>query len=338
MRRSTLLILAAVLLGLAAGWMLRDLHAVDHVDLDVATWRQQMDNDGMRVNALMARHVPPGVSAQIDIRYDPGDPEALLDIYYPSEAAAQGRKLPTLVWIHGGGWISGSKNHISNYLRLIASRGFTVVGVDYPLSPHHRYPAALKQLNTALGFLRGDSPLVTVDANQLFLAGDSAGAQLAAQLAGIVSEPSDAEAAGIVAAIARPQLKGVLLFCGVYDIDLAFQDLNRRRFSKLMRAYFGGAGYPTPPNARQFSVLRTITAEYPPLFVTVGNADPLAAQTRRLIETARRNGVPVDSLLFAADHKPALGHEYQWDLDLKDAWLALDRSVAFMHGVLRDGQ
>lgn len=336
MRRSVLLIVAAACaLGLGLGWILRDLHAVDRAVVDLAVWRQQMDSDGMRVNALIARHVPAGIAAQLDIRYDPKDPEALLDVYYPADAATQGRKLPTVVWIHGGGWISGSKNQISNYLRLLASRGFTVVGVNYPLAPHRPYPAALRQLNAALAFLKNTPPAAAVDAGRLFLAGDSAGAQLAAQLAGIVSEPSDAQAVGIVPGLERRDLKGVLLFCGVYDIDLAFQDLNRRRFSSLMRAYFGGTDYPAPPTARQFSVLRTITSNYPPLFVTVGNDDLLANQSRRLVEAAQRNKVPVESLLFAADYKPALGHEYQWDLDLKEARLALDRSVAFMQGALR---
>ena len=336
MRRSVLLLVAAACaLGLGLGWILRDLHAVDRADVDLAVWRQQMERDGSRVNALISRHVPAGIAAQLDIRYDANDPEALLDVYYPADAAAQGRKLPTVVWIHGGGWISGSKNHISNYLRLLASQGFTVVGVDYPLAPHRPYPAALRQLNAALAFLKNSPPAGPVDAGRLFLAGDSAGAQLATQLAGIVSEPSDAQAVGIVPGIARQDLRGVLLFCGVYDIDLAFQDLNRRRFARLMRAYFSGSDYPAPPTARQFSVLRTITQNYPPLFVTVGNEDVLAGQARRLVEAAQRNKVPVESLLFAADYKPALGHEYQWDLDLKEARLALDRSVAFMQGALR---
>ena len=61
----------------------------------------------------------------------------------------------------------------------------------------------------------------------------------------------------------------------------------------------------------------------------------VVGEARRLVEAARRNNVPVESLLFEADYKPSLGHEYQWQMDLEAAWLALDRSVAFMLGVLR---
>lgn len=336
MRR--LIVVAAavlVLLGAGAGWKLYSSREVDRGELDISIWRRDMEDDGAKVNERVGRHVPAGVASRLDVNYDPADPEALLDVFYPADAAAQGRKLPTVVWVHGGGWISGSKNHVANYLRLIASRGFTVVGVDYPLAPAQAYPAALRQINKSLAFLRDSPPVGTVDASRLFLAGDSAGAQIAAELAGIISEPSHAEAAGFAPGIDRQYLKGIVLFCGVYDMELAFKDLNPRRLTKIMRAYFADKDFLTVPRFRHFSVLQTITPKFPPIFVTVGNADALNGQARRLVEAAKRNNVPVESLLFEPDYKPALGHEYQWQMDLEAAWLALERSVAFMLGVLR---
>ncbi len=336
MRRFVPYVIAAVvLLGFAGGWVLHESRAVDRGDLDIAFWRQEMEADGARVNERVGQHVPDGVASRLDVNYDPADPEALLDVFYPADAVTQGRKLPTVVWVHGGGWISGSKSHVANYLRLVASRGFTVVGVDYPLAPGQAYPAALRQINRSLAFLKDSPPVETVDATRLFLAGDSAGAQIAAELAGIISEPSHAEAAGFAPGIDREQLKGILLFCGVYDMELAFKDFNPRRLTKIMRAYFADNDFLTVPRFRHFSVLRTITSKFPPIFVTVGNGDKLEGQARRLVEAARRNNVPVESLLFEADYKPSLGHEYQWQMELEAAWLALDRSVSFMLGVLR---
>lgn len=329
------LVVVAIFLGLGAGWVLHESRAVDRGELDIAFWRHEMEEDGAKVNERVGRHVPAGIVSRLDINYDPADPEALLDVFYPADAEAQGRRLPTVVWVHGGGWISGSKNHVANYLRLLASRGFTVVGVDYPLAPGQAYPAALRQINKSLAFLKSSPPVGTVDARRLFLAGDSAGAQLAAELAGIISEPSYAEDAGFVPGIDRQHLRGIVLFCGVYDMELTFKDLNPRRLTKIMRAYFADNDFLTVPRFRHFSVLRTITSKFPPIFVTVGNGDKLDGQARRLVEAARRNNVPIESLLFEADYKPSLGHEYQWQLELEAAWLALDRSVSFMLGVLR---
>lgn len=328
-------IAATVLVGVAAGWVLHESRAVDRGELEISAWRRDMEDDGAKVNERVGRHVPAGVASRLDVNYDPADPEALLDVFYPADAAAQGRPLPTVVWVHGGGWISGSKNHVANYLRLVASRGFTVVGVDYPLAPGQAYPAALRQINKSLAFLKDSPPVGMIDASRLFLAGDSAGAQIAAELAGIISEPSHAEAAGFAPGIDRQNLKGIVLFCGVYDMELAFKDLNPRRLTKILRAYFADNNFLTVPRFRHFSVLQTITPRFPPIFVTVGNADALNGQARRLVEAAKRNNVPVESLLFEPDYKPALGHEYQWQMDLEAAWLALERSVSFMLGVLR---
>ena len=328
-------VVVAIILGVGAGWVLHESRAVDRGELDIPIWRHEMEEDGAKVNERVGRHVPAGVASRLDVNYDPADPEALLDVFYPADAVAQGRKLPTVVWVHGGGWISGSKSHVANYLRLVASRGFTVVGVDYPLAPGQAYPAALRQINKSLAFLKDNPPVEVVDATRLFLAGDSAGAQIAAELAGIISEPSHAEAAGFAPGIDRQNLRGILLYCGVYDMELAFKDLNPRRLTKIMRAYFADNDFLTIPRFRHFSVLRTITSRFPPIFVTVGNGDKLDGQARRLVEAARRNNVPVESLLFEADYKPSLGHEYQWQMDLEAAWLALDRSVSFMLGVLR---
>ena len=336
MRRFVIVAAAVlVLLGAGAGWKLYSSREIDRGELDIPIWRQEMEADGAKVNEQVGRHVPTGVASRLDVNYDPADPAALLDVFYPADAEAQGRALPTVVWVHGGGWISGSKNHVANYLRLVASRGFTVIGVDYPLAPGQAYPAALRQVNKSLAFLKNSPPVATVDATRLFLAGDSAGAQIAAELAGIISEPSYAQAVGLVPGIDRQQLKGILLFCGVYDLEMTFKDLNPRRLTKIMRAYFADNDFRTVPRFRSFSVLQTITSKFPPIFVTVGNGDKLDGQARRLVEAAKRNNVPVESLLFEANYKPPLGHEYQWQMDLEAAWLALDRSVAFMVGVLR---
>ena len=50
------------------------------------------------------------VTARLNERFDTNDPDAVLDVYYPSEVANTDRKLPTIVWVHGGGFTSGSKD------------------------------------------------------------------------------------------------------------------------------------------------------------------------------------------------------------------------------------
>jgi acetyl esterase/lipase len=73
-----------------------------------------------------------------------------------------------------------------------------------------------------------------------------------------------------------------------------------------------------------------VRASFPPTFLTVGNADPLRPHSEALATSLVEQGVEVDTLFYPAAHEPALGHEYQFDLDLEDARTALTRIVAFL--------
>ncbi|MEI9952089.1 MAG: alpha/beta hydrolase [Pseudomonadota bacterium] len=163
-----------------------------------------------------------------------------------------------------------------------------------------------------------------------FLAGDSAGAQIAAQSALTISDSSYAERLGIAPGMARASLRGLILYCGPYDpVSLDFDG----QFADFMRVVvwsYLGTRDPHDARVRQLSVTPYVTAAYPPAFVSVGSADPLAPQSVALAEALRAHGVEVDTLFFPRDHRPALGHEYQLLLATDAGNQALERSVAFL--------
>ncbi|MES2396377.1 MAG: carboxylesterase family protein [Bacteroidota bacterium] len=41
-----------------------------------------------------------------------------MDIYYPSDKQHISKTFPVIVWIHGGGWVSGSKKQVGNYAKM----------------------------------------------------------------------------------------------------------------------------------------------------------------------------------------------------------------------------
>ena len=100
-------------------------------------------------------------------------------IYRPSTDAP----LPTVVHIHGGGWVGGNLDTHDTACRMIAAQsGWAIVAVDYRLSPEHPYPAAMDDVESVAAALRdGDVP--GVDGTRLALLGDSAGGHLAAVVA-----------------------------------------------------------------------------------------------------------------------------------------------------------
>lgn len=296
-------------------------------------FRAAMDRGGVAIARALEKHVPAGVTAQLNERYDTGDADAFLDVFHPAEAENTDHKLPTVVWVHGGGFISGDKDQVANYLKILAAKGFTTVGVNYSLAPGTTYPAPIKQVMVALAYLEAHATQFHIDPSKFFLAGDSAGAQIAAQLANLISTPTHAQEVGVAPSIDRRQLRGVLLHCGVYDPgQFKFEGLSGFFLKTVIWSYFGAKDPSANPRRTQFSVIRSVSAALPPMFISVGNGDSLAPQSRALAETVARHGVPVDVLFFPDDHSPPLPHEYQFNLDTEAGQTALARSVGFLAG------
>jgi acetyl esterase len=206
--------------------------------------------------------------------------------------------------------------------------------IDYTLAPTARFPTPVRQANTTLAYIVANAVSFNIDPQRIFLAGDSAGAQIAAQTALVISDPNYARQIGVEPGMTREYLRGVVLFCGSYDpASLNF----RGPFADLMRTVIWSyIGTRDPPDARvrQMSVTPHVTAAYPPTFISVGNGDRSRRNQwrspKRCGLTRLYQGVEVDTLFFPRGHDPPLDHEYQLLLATDEGWLALERSVAFL--------
>ncbi|GAA4706403.1 alpha/beta hydrolase [Phytohabitans rumicis] len=97
-------------------------------------------------------------------------------LYVPAPGA------PVLLYLHGGGWATGSVETVDRLCRRIAAgSGCAILSVGYRLAPEHPHPAAIEDAEAALGWLRATAP--GVDTTRLAVGGDSAGAQLATVVA-----------------------------------------------------------------------------------------------------------------------------------------------------------
>lgn len=302
----------------------------------VALIRYAFNRGGVATERSLARHVPRGVAAVRDLQYRADDPAARLDVFYPARIEGSRERLPTLVWVHGGGWVAGHRSDVANYAKILAAQGFTTVAVDYGLPPRVVYPAAVEDVNAALGYLAANAGGLHVDAGRFVLAGDSAGAQIAAQVASLVTNPRYARELGIAPSIHASQLVAIVLACGVYDMRRADQGgLFAKFFGAAFWAYSGRRDFRDDPRLRLMSVAQYLTPAFPATFLTVGNGDRLLAQTREFAKRLAAQQVPVDALLFAPGHRPALPHEYQFNLDAPDGQAAFRRIVAFLHARTR---
>lgn len=76
---------------------------------------------------------------------------------------------------------------------------------------------------------------------------------------------------------------------------------------------------------------RFTRSDFPPTFITAGNADPLESQSLEFAQKLESLKVPTDSLFYDKNHQPKLPHEYQFNLDNADGRQALSRIVAFLN-------
>ncbi len=137
-------------------WMLRQ-----HVDTD---WNYRTDPG-------------PDMKWVKDIRFQGLDGNPLeARIYYPDVAE---RKLPVLLYFHGGGFIFASINALDGPARLMANQAkAVVVSVNYRLAPEHTYPAANHDALAAWYWVRDNIADYGGDPERIAVGGDSAGAYL----------------------------------------------------------------------------------------------------------------------------------------------------------------
>nr|WP_305095267.1 alpha/beta hydrolase [Prescottella sp. R16] len=291
------------------------------------------DRDARRTTAALTARDPGGIASITCLQYRDGDTDAFLDVHFPESLTGTTEVLPAVIWTHGGAWISGHRADHAPYFRLLAAAGFTVISLDYSRGPGRRYPTAVHQLRDAHAYILANAERLHVDSDRIVLAGDSAGAQLSSQLAVIATNPDYAHDVGIASALRPDQLRGVVLNCGIYEITdmVGGPGVIGWGTEQSIWAYTGSRDVTRSAAVAQMSTLRHVTADFPPTYVSGGNADGLTAkQSKALAARLTDLGVDVTTLFYPDDHTPALAHEYQFDLDTADGRTALDRTIEFL--------
>jgi acetyl esterase/lipase len=117
--------------------------------------------------------------------------EQILDLYVPKNT--KGRPLPVVMYVHGGGWLSGDKSDVltSPGLATLLADGFAVASINYTLSSSKVFPQATYDLNASVRYLRYYAGRYHLN-GKVGLWGESAGGQLVA-LAGATCGDSSLE-------------------------------------------------------------------------------------------------------------------------------------------------
>ncbi len=305
--------------------------------------RALFESTGTKVAQEMEAFTPPAdaIRATLDQTYETSAvggsaTDRQFDVFSPADGSAP---LPTVIWIHGGAWISGEKENVDPYLRIIAAEGYTTVGLNYTVGPEAIYPVALTQLNDALRYLVAHAAEYRIDPDRLVIAGDSAGAQLTSQLATMVTNPEYAATVGLEPSLTARQVRGVILNCGIYDVSEIpnAPGIGGWGFRTALWAYLGEKDWAHTAGGEQMSTLDDVTGAFPMTWISGGNADPLTpGQSEKFAARLDELGVDVTAVFYPADTVPALEHEYQFKLGLDAAQSALASTLEWLGLVMSE--
>ncbi|MES1261492.1 MAG: alpha/beta hydrolase [Acidobacteriota bacterium] len=237
------------------------------------------------------RGFPCQVTRLDDVVYaSPNGKPLLADLYLPDEPV---RPLPTILFLHAGGWLAGDRRLGPDLSRFFAERGFAMVSIDYRLSKEAVFPAALHDVVTAIQWLRSSAPIYGLDPGRIGLWGASAGAHLAA-----------------LAALAAPETE-VQAVVAVYP-PVDFLRMGEQAASpKSYESRFLGAPLRTVPElVARANPARYARAGAPPFLLVHGRNDTAVpvGQSEILYEALRAGGNHVTLSVIEG-----LGHEFLHD-------------------------
>ncbi|MDA7890063.1 alpha/beta fold hydrolase [Akkermansiaceae bacterium] len=141
--------------------------------------------------------LPEGVTVRKDQVYRSGHDRWKLDVYLPKEGAPKGGR-PGLVFVHGGGWKSGSKNGgvWASFPASYAAKGYVCISVNYRLTGDGGgFPACVHDVKNAVRWFRANAEELGLDPKRIGAYGNSAGAHLVSML-GLVKKDADLEGKG----------------------------------------------------------------------------------------------------------------------------------------------
>nr|WP_263314859.1 alpha/beta hydrolase [Mammaliicoccus sp. Marseille-Q6498] len=251
-----------------------------------------------------------------DVAYGHKAPNSQMDVIVPSNMK-KGKKLPVIFWTHGGGFIAGDKKYKNPYLAQIAEQGFIIVNVNYALAPESQYPTPIQQLDQATKYTLKNKNKFNIDEKQIIYGGDSAGAQIASQYVAIQTNPRLQKQMEMKQTIQRSNLKGAILFGGLYNMQTV-RSTEFPRIDLFMTSYTGTEQWDKNfEKINQLSTVEQVTEKYPPTFLTVGDADPFDPQNREFNKVLKEQGVQTTTTFFDGTH--GLHHQYQFHMNLKES-------------------
>ena len=231
------------------------------------------------------------ITKRVTIPSDSGGLQVL--VLTPTEPApAEGR--PGVLWIHGGGYLSGMAEmvYLTRAQDLVRKHGAVVVTPEYRLAGKAPYPAALLDCHRALVYLRDHAPELNVRSDQIMVGGESAGGGLTAALC-----MYEKDLGGVQVAFQMP------LYPMIDNEDTETSRDNHSPVWDTKKNHNGWAHYLAGLHGGEVpcyaaAARRKDYSGLPPAYTYICTAEPFYAETMTFVENLRKAGVEAEVTVY----------------------------------------
>ena len=219
----------------------------------------------------------------------------LLDIYLPPN---KNGKIPLVIFVHGGGWLSNDKYGDMGYMRKtvaeIVTSGFALASIDYRFSTQAVFPAQIQDCNRAVSFLYDNADKYGFDKNRFAVIGFSAGGHLASLMG--LSKNNKVKDFFMPGTIQSFSFKAVVDFYGPSDLILFPGNNDIKSPESIL---IGATPLARPDLAKAASPVTYADKNDPPFLIIHGEKDELVSpkQSQLLRSWLSLAGVPNELII-----------------------------------------
>jgi acetyl esterase/lipase len=246
-----------------------------------------------------------------------------MDIYLPDGA---GQSRPTVLFIHGGSWSGGDKNHFFDMGPRLADSGFVAASINYRLVPDGVFPRNIQDCICSLAFLRANASNYGIDPDRIAVMGYSAGAHLAS-LVGVAADDPELQpdcdaAAGAPVALPAAVISG----SGPQDMRKFWDEIGPDKSG--VEAIFGGSPAALPHAYDLGSPITHVRSDAPPYLIMYDVLDRSGnGEMRDALVAAGDDAtiMEIDASLHILEQHDDVGvYEGGMAIETPEAWIAIE--------------
>ncbi len=248
------------------------------ISISLTTQAQSQLSDAAAWTATLRYRVAPNITYLTANNY-----EAKLDVYQPQGASSP---TPTLVYIHGGGWVGGNKESAVLNILPYLEMGWAVVNVGYRLARVSLAPAAVEDCRCALRWVIRNAKEYNFDVSKIVVTGHSAGGHLSLTT-GLL--PASAGLERQCPGTEELKVAAIINWYGITDVNDLLDGANMKTYAVQWLSSMTNRD----EIAKRVSPIHYVRSGLPPILTIHGDADPTVpyAHAVKLHEALSKAGV-----------------------------------------------